>query len=45
MEDGVPDGLVSLKWKDGTEYHGEMADGEMTGYGRYIFADGCEVCK
>ena len=39
---GLPDGLCSLRWRDGTEFHGEFADGEMSGYGRYIAADGTE---
>jgi len=39
---GVPDGLCSLRWRDGHEFHGEFQDGEMSGYGRYIFADSTE---
>ena len=44
LDAGVPDGhCCSLRWlHDKTEYHGEMTDGELTGFGRYIFADGGE---
>jgi len=42
LVNGLPEGLCSVRWADGSEYHGEFADGEMLGYGRYIFADGLE---
>jgi hypothetical protein len=42
VREGLPDVFGSLKWPDGTEYHGEFDDGEMSGYGRYIFGDGGE---
>ena len=29
--------MCSLRWADGSEFHGEFCDGEMTGYGRYIW--------
>jgi hypothetical protein len=35
--------MCSVRWPDGSEFHGEFVHGEMTGYGRYIFkkvADG-----
>ena len=30
-------GMASLRWLDGSEYHGEFAHGSMSGWGRYIF--------
>ena len=42
VREGLPDVFGSLKWPDGTEYHGEFDDGEMSGYGRYVFGDGGE---
>jgi hypothetical protein len=44
LDAGLPDGSgCSIRWlSDGAEYHGEIADGELTGYGRYIFPDGAE---
>ena len=35
---GLPHGLCSIKWPDGSEYHGECRHGQLCGYGRYIFA-------
>ena len=34
---GLPHGMCSVRWPDGSEFHGEFVHGEMTGYGRYIF--------
>jgi hypothetical protein len=42
LSNGLPDGMCSVRWLDGSEYHGEFLDGEMTGYGRYIFPDTSE---
>ena len=42
LRQGLPDSQGSLKWADGSEYHGEFVDGELTGYGRYIFVDQAE---
>ena len=42
LNNGLPEGMCSLRWLDGTEYHGEFLDGEMTGYGRFIFQDTSE---
>jgi hypothetical protein len=42
LQHGLPDGMCSLRWSDGSEYHGEFLNGEMTGYGRYIFPDKSE---
>ena len=39
LSNGLPEGMCSVRWPDGSEYHGEFSDGEMTGYGRYIFPD------
>ena len=37
---GRPHGLCSIRWADGSEYHGECCHGELTGYARYIFGGG-----
>lgn len=42
LSNGLPEGMCSLRWSDGSEYHGELLEGEMTGYGRYVFADKSE---
>ena len=40
LANGLPDKLSSVRWRDGTEYHGEFVDGVMAGYGRFIFPEG-----
>ena len=42
LVDGLPYGMCSVRWADGTEFHGEFVDGEMTGFGRFIWHDGAE---
>jgi hypothetical protein len=42
LSNGLPDGMCSVRWLDSSEYHGEFLDGEMTGFGRYIFPDASE---
>jgi len=42
LAQGLPDKMCSVRWCDGSEYHGEWLDGVMSGYGRYIFKEGWE---
>jgi hypothetical protein len=39
---GLPHGMCSLRWPDGTELHAEFVDGEPEGFARFIWADGAE---
>ena len=44
LSHGLPEGMCSVRWgRDQAEYHGEFCEGEMTGYGRYIFGNGRSV--
>ena len=40
--DGLPNGLGTYEWKDGDRYVGEVFEGRLHGYGKYIYSSGVE---
>ena len=39
-EDGVPDGLGCMQWRDGSNFAGEFRQGQLDGLGEESYADG-----